>query len=187
MTAAMAPRGPDGAGVVARERVALGHRRLRIIDLSEHAQQPMVDAELGLSIVFNGAIYNYRELRDELESKGHRFFSHGDTEVILKAYAEWGERCVERLSGMFAFAIWERDSGRVFLARDRLGIKPLYLAPIAEGPALRVEPARAARGRRHRHRDRSDRPAPLHDAARHRAGAAHDPARRAEARARPRR
>ncbi|MFT3927477.1 MAG: N-acetylglutaminylglutamine amidotransferase [Myxococcales bacterium] len=133
MTAAMSTRGPDASGVVARSRIAFGHRRLRIIDLSEHAEQPMVDADLGLSIVFNGAIYNYKELRAELEGRGRRFFSHGDTEVILKAYAEWGERCVERLSGMFAFAIWERDSGRVFLARDRLGIKPLYLAPLADG------------------------------------------------------
>lgn len=133
MVAALTPRGPDGHGIVARDHVALGHRRLRIIDLTEHAQQPMVDAELGLSIAFNGAIYNYRELREELMQRGHRFFSHGDTEVILKAYATWGERCVEKLSGMFAFAISERDSGRVFLARDRLGIKPLYLAPFDEG------------------------------------------------------
>ena len=133
MTAAMDMRGPDGGGIVARKRVAFGHRRLRIIDLSEHGEQPMVDASLGLTIVFNGAIYNYSELRAELEGHGHRFFSHGDTEVILKAYAAWGERCVERLNGMFAFAIWERDSGRVFLARDRLGIKPLYLAPLKQG------------------------------------------------------
>jgi asparagine synthase (glutamine-hydrolysing) len=133
MNASMQARGPDSEGLIARGSVALGHRRLRIIDLSEQAEQPMVDAQLGLSIVFNGAIYNYRELRQELEAEGHRFFSHGDTEVILKAYAAWGERCVERLNGMFAFAIWERDSGRLFLARDRLGIKPLYLAPLANG------------------------------------------------------
>jgi asparagine synthase (glutamine-hydrolysing) len=133
MTDAMVPRGPDASGLVARDRIALGHRRLRIIDLSDSAQQPMVDPALGLSIAFNGAIYNYRELRGELEQKGHRFFSHGDTEVILKAYKEWGEKCVERFYGMFAFAIAERDSGRLFLARDRLGIKPLYLAPIANG------------------------------------------------------
>jgi asparagine synthase (glutamine-hydrolysing) len=133
MTDAMASRGPDGAGMVVRDRVALGHRRLRIIDLSDCAQQPMVDAQLGLSIAFNGAIYNYRELRAELEQKGYQFFSHGDTEVIVKAYAAWGERCVERLSGMFAFAISERDSGKLFLARDRLGIKPLYLAQLAGG------------------------------------------------------
>lgn len=122
----MRRRGPDASGLVARDRVVLGHRRLKIIDLSEAAQQPMVDADLGLSIVFNGAIYNYPELRTELEGKGYRFFSHGDTEVILKAYHAWGADCVQRLNGMFAFAIAERDSGKVFLARDRLGIKPLY-------------------------------------------------------------
>ncbi|HEY6881645.1 MAG TPA: N-acetylglutaminylglutamine amidotransferase [Polyangiales bacterium] len=133
MTDAMVARGPDASGLLARDRIALGHRRLRIIDLSDSAQQPMVDPVLGLSIAFNGAIYNYRELRAELEQKGHVFFSHGDTEVILKAYKEWGERCVERFYGMFAFAIAERDSGRLFLARDRLGIKPLYLAPLANG------------------------------------------------------
>src|SRR3546814_10265436 len=88
----------------------------------------MVDSALGLAIVFNGAIYNYRELRAELEAAGYRCFSSGDTEVILKAYHAWGERCVERLNGMFAFAILERDGGRMVLARDRLGIKPLYLA-----------------------------------------------------------
>jgi asparagine synthase (glutamine-hydrolysing) len=122
----LAPRGPDGSGLFHTNRWAFGHRRLKIIDLSEHAQQPMVDNELGLGIVYNGAIYNYPELRDELLAQGYQFFSHGDTEVILKAYHAWGEACVERLSGMFAFALWERDSGRVFLARDRLGIKPLY-------------------------------------------------------------
>ncbi len=122
----MVPRGPDGDGLLVRGHVALGHRRLKIIDLSEAAQQPMVDAQLGLSIVYNGAIYNYPELRAELEGKGYQFFSHGDTEVILKAYHAWGEQCVEHLNGMFAFAIVERDTGRMFLGRDRLGIKPLY-------------------------------------------------------------
>jgi len=110
--------------------MAFGHRRLKIIDLSEHAQQPMVDNELGLGIVYNGAIYNYPDLRRELQGRGYRFFSTGDTEVILKAYHAWGESCVARLSGMFAFAVWERDSGRVLLARDRLGIKPLYLTQV---------------------------------------------------------
>jgi asparagine synthase (glutamine-hydrolysing) len=133
MTEALAPRGPDGSGVVARGRVALGHRRLKIIDLSEGAQQPMVDSELGLTVVYNGAIYNYRELRSELEGKGYRFFSSGDTEVVLKAYHAWGEAFVERLYGMFAFAIAERDTGRVFLGRDRLGIKPLYYADVQGG------------------------------------------------------
>jgi asparagine synthase (glutamine-hydrolysing) len=92
----------------------------------------MIDPELGLAIVFNGCIYNYRELRAELVSAGYRFFSEGDTEVILKAYAHWGVACVERFFGMFAFCLWERDSGRVVLARDRLGIKPLYLSQTAD-------------------------------------------------------
>ena len=97
----------------------------------------MVDPALGLAIVFNGCIYNYPELRAELEGQGYRFFSHGDTEVILKAYHAWGPRCVDKLYGMFAFAIWERDSGRVVLGRDRLGIKPLYLA---ETPGMSGSP-----------------------------------------------
>jgi asparagine synthase (glutamine-hydrolysing) len=121
-------RGPDAGGAFSQDSVALGHRRLSIIDLAAASAQPMVDPELGLAVVFNGCIYNFRELRSELVGKGYRFFSQGDTEVILKAYKEWGPRCVERFYGMFAFAIWERDSGRVVLARDRLGIKPLYYA-----------------------------------------------------------
>lgn len=131
MAARMQRRGPDADGLVRRGRFAFGHRRLKIIDLSEASQQPMVDSELGLTIVFNGAIYNYPELREELEAKGYRFFSQGDTEVILKAYHAWGKDCVTRLNGMFAFAIYERDGGRVVLARDRLGIKPLYYS---QGP-----------------------------------------------------
>ncbi len=126
MMRVMVPRGPDGEGLVRRGRWALGHRRLKIIDLSDCAQQPMVDAQLGLSIVFNGAIYNYPELRKELEGKGYTFFSHGDTEVILKAYHAWGKACVEKFNGMFAFCIVERESGRAFMARDRCGIKPFY-------------------------------------------------------------
>jgi len=110
--------------------VAFGHRRLSIIDLAAASQQPMIDPVLGLAAVFNGCIYNYRELRGDLAAKGYRFFSQGDTEVILKAYAEWGPRCVERFHGMFAFAVWERDSGRIVLVRDRLGIKPLYYAEL---------------------------------------------------------
>jgi len=124
----MTPRGPDSSGAFLQDRIALGHRRLAIIDLAAASQQPMVDPDLGLAVVFNGCIYNYGELRAELSAKGYRFFSHGDTEVILKAYAAWGLRCVERFNGMFAFALWERDSGRIVLARDRLGIKPLYYA-----------------------------------------------------------
>ncbi|CAN5491931.1 N-acetylglutaminylglutamine amidotransferase [soil metagenome] len=127
MADAMEPRGPDGAGVWSQGRVALGHRRLKIIDLSEAGAQPMVDAELGLAIAWNGCIYNYEELRRELSGHGYRFFSHSDTEVLLKGYHHWGDRFVDHLKGMFAFAIVERDSGRVLLGRDRLGIKPMYL------------------------------------------------------------
>jgi asparagine synthase (glutamine-hydrolysing) len=133
MVEVLAPRGPDGGGVFTQGRVALGHRRLKIIDLTERAQQPMFDPHLGLTVVFNGAIYNHAELRAELEGMGFRFFSSGDTEVVLKAYRAWGEACVERLFGMFAFAIVERDAGRVFLARDRQGIKPLYWADVPGG------------------------------------------------------
>jgi asparagine synthase (glutamine-hydrolysing) len=133
MQSVLTPRGPDAGGVFQMNRLATAHRRLKIIDLSEHAQQPMVDNELGLGIVFNGCIYNYRELRAELRALGYRFFSEGDTEVILKAYHAWGIGCVDRFHGMFAFAVWERDSGRLTLARDRLGIKPLYVAELDNG------------------------------------------------------
>ncbi len=126
MSEVMGKRGPDGQGMHLQGNIALGHRRLKIIDLSERAHQPMVDNMLGLNIVFNGCIYNYPELRTQLESQGYRFFSNGDTEVILKAYHHWGPECLKRFNGMFAFAIAERDSGKLFLARDRLGIKPLY-------------------------------------------------------------
>jgi asparagine synthase (glutamine-hydrolysing) len=126
MSESMGTRGPDANGCFTQGPVAFGHRRLKIIDLSESSQQPMFDAQLGLSIVFNGAIYNYPELREELTQKGYTFFSKGDTEVILKAYHAWGPHFVKKLNGMFAFAIHERDSGRLILGRDRLGIKPLY-------------------------------------------------------------
>ena len=113
-------------GVHAMGRAAFGHRRLKILDLSECGAQPMVDNELGLTTVFNGLIYNFRELREELEGHGYRFFSHTDTEVLLKAFHKWGPACVERFLGMFAFAILDRDTGVLTLGRDRLGIKPLY-------------------------------------------------------------
>ncbi|MEU5549627.1 MULTISPECIES: N-acetylglutaminylglutamine amidotransferase [unclassified Micromonospora] len=128
MAATMCDRGPDGGGVWAQGPVALGHRRLKIIDLSAASGQPIVDSAAGLTGVFNGCIYNYRELRAELAAKGHHFFSSGDSEVVIKAYAEWGLDFVDHLVGMFAVAITERDTGRLVLARDRLGIKPLYLA-----------------------------------------------------------
>src|SRR3954471_9824252 len=126
-------RGPDAGGVFVQGKLGFGHRRLSILDLAPTSQQPMLDPELGLGTVFNGCIYNFKELRQELRAQGYRFFSDGDTEVILKAYHAWGLRCAERFVGMFAFAVWERDSGRVVLARDRLGIKPLYLAQAPDG------------------------------------------------------
>jgi asparagine synthase (glutamine-hydrolysing) len=128
MTGAMVTRGPDSDGVVAHGPVALGHRRLSIIDLSARGAQPMVDSDLGLTLVFNGCIYNYQELRAELEAAGYRFFSAADSEVVIKAFHRWGTHCVERFKGMFAFAVADRETGVVTLARDRLGIKPLYLA-----------------------------------------------------------
>jgi len=132
MADVMDSRGPDGSGAWASGRVALAHRRLKIIDLSNRASQPMVDAELGLTAVFNGCIYNYRALREQLAAAGYRFFSGGDTEVLLKAYHHWGDAFVDRLQGMFALCIVERDSGRVVLARDRLGIKPLYTSETSD-------------------------------------------------------
>jgi len=126
MMASLARRGPDHQGVYADGPLAFGHRRLSIIDLSAHSHQPMVDKALGLTLVFNGTIYNYRELRRELAALGYRFFSEGDTEVILKAYHAWGEDCVERFDGMFAFALWSEADQALFFARDRAGIKPLY-------------------------------------------------------------
>jgi len=118
-------RGPNHEGSFFSEAVGLGHRRLSIIDLSEHANQPITDAASKLSIVFNGTIYNYPQLRKELIQLGHSFTSSGDTEVILKGYAQWGKASVEKLVGMFAFAIWDENKQELFLARDRMGIKPL--------------------------------------------------------------
>jgi len=135
MLAVLVPRGPDHGGSYTDGALAFGHRRLSIIDLSERGNQPMVDPELGLALVFNGTIYNHPELRRELEGRGYRFFSGSDTEVILKAFHAWGERCPERLHGMFAFAVWDLRNRRLFLARDRLGIKPLYYSQ--DGARLR--------------------------------------------------
>lgn len=132
-------RGPDGAGLWAQDGIALGHRRLSIIDLSPAGAQPFTDAKLGLTIAFNGCVYNYPELLAELKAEGYEFAGHSDTEVILKAWHRWGTDAPSKLHGMFAFAIAERDTGRLHLVRDRLGIKPLYLADIsdADGSALR--------------------------------------------------
>ncbi|AGL19940.1 N-acetylglutaminylglutamine amidotransferase [Actinoplanes sp. N902-109] len=121
-------RGPDAEGLWHRGPVAFGHRRLQIIDLSAAGAQPMTDEQLGLTLVFNGCIYNYQQLREELRGYGYTFFSTSDTEVILKAYHRWGTDCVQHFLGMFAFALLEQATGTVVLARDRLGIKPMYLA-----------------------------------------------------------
>lgn len=135
MMARLARRGPDHEGITLDGPLAFGHRRLSIIDLSAHAHQPMVDKALGLTLVFNGTIYNYRELRRELAALGYRFFSEGDSEVILKAYHAWGEDCVARFNGMFAFAVWNEADQSLFLGRDRAGIKPLYYS--LDGARLR--------------------------------------------------
>src|SRR3954452_11227209 len=133
--ASLSPRGRDASGVWAREGVGMVHRRLAVIDLSERGAQPMRDEAAGLTVVFNGCIYNHLELRDELGALGHAFASTSDTEVILKGWAQWGEALPSRLHGMFAFVLHE-DAGRTVLVRDRLGIKPLYLAEV-DG-ALRI-------------------------------------------------
>ncbi len=126
MLSQLTRRGPDHGGSYSDGALAFGHRRLAIIDLSIRSNQPLVDAELGLALVFNGTIYNYRTLRSELETLGYRFFSDGDSEVIVKAWHAWGSDCVARLHGMFAFAVWDANQQTLFLARDRFGIKPLY-------------------------------------------------------------
>ena len=141
----------------------------------------MVDSDLGLTLVFNGCIYNYQELRAELEAAGYRFFSTADSEVVIKAFHHWGVRCVDRFKGMFAFAIAERDTGVVTLARDRLGIKPLYLASLARPAAIRLHGAGAAQRRRRGHRTGPPGPAPLHDLPLRGARTADDLPRRAQA------
>jgi asparagine synthase (glutamine-hydrolysing) len=132
MCDALAHRGPDGAGVWSEPGVALGHRRLSIIDLAG-SPQPMLSADRSSVIVFNGEIYNFRELRRELAGAGFVFRTAGDTEVILAAYARWGPDCLTRLDGMFAFALYDCRRRRLFLARDRLGVKPLYHARLPDG------------------------------------------------------
>src|SRR5271166_2108162 len=132
-TQSLAHRGPDDSGtILLRDSVSepveigLGNRRLAILDLSALAHQPMHDAETGNWIVYNGEIYNFREVRNELEQAGTSFVSHSDTEVLLKAYARWSEQCLAKFRGMFAFAIWDAPRHRLFIARDPMGIKPLY-------------------------------------------------------------
>ncbi len=127
MSDSLVHRGPDGAGLTLSGQVGLVHRRLSIIDLAG-GRQPMSCEQGRLSISYNGELYNFKELRAELERRGHRFSTRSDTEVLLQAYAEYGPACVEHLRGMFAFAIWDNSRQQLFLARDRLGIKPLYVA-----------------------------------------------------------
>lgn len=132
MCDALVHRGPDGAGVWSDHGVGLGHRRLSIIDL-EGSPQPMHSADKRTTIVFNGEIYNFRELRRELTGEGFQFLTEGDTEVILAAYQRWGVDCLKRLDGMFAFALFDAEKRSLFIARDRLGVKPLYLAELSDG------------------------------------------------------
>jgi asparagine synthase (glutamine-hydrolysing) len=132
MCDALVHRGPDGSGVWTDQGIALGHRRLSIIDL-EGSPQPMHSADQRAVISFNGEIYNYRELRRELQGEGVQFQTDGDTEVILAAYQRWGVDCLSRLDGMFVFALFDREKRELFLARDRLGVKPLFLAELSDG------------------------------------------------------
>jgi asparagine synthase (glutamine-hydrolysing) len=126
MAATLSHRGPDQDGFFCSERVSLGHRRLSIIDLSENGRQPMFNEDGSVVVVFNGEIYNFAELRSELEQKGHVFSSRSDTEVIIHGYEEWGLKSIDRLRGMFAYALYDLKRTRLLLVRDRIGIKPLY-------------------------------------------------------------
>lgn len=126
MTDAIAHRGPDGEGQYVDRNVGIAHRRLSIIDLSPRASQPMISEKNDIVITYNGELYNYREIKKDLKEKGYKFYSDSDTEVVLYAYAEWGEKCVSLFNGMFAFSIWDKRNNCIFIARDRYGIKPLY-------------------------------------------------------------
>jgi asparagine synthase (glutamine-hydrolysing) len=132
LTAVLAHRGPDGQGVWVHGPVGLGHRRLAVIDLSAAGRQPMSNEDGAVRVTYNGEIYNFAELRSELELRGHRFRSATDTEVVVHAYEEWGVECVKRFNGMFAFALWDGRRRRLWLARDRLGIKPLFFAHLRD-------------------------------------------------------
>lgn len=135
MTSALAPRGPDGEGFWQAPGVALGHRRLAVIDLTDAAAQPLGNEDGSVQVVFNGEIYNFAELRAELAGCGHVFRSHGDTEVLVHGYEEWGDDLVTRIDGMFAFALWDARKRRLLAARDRMGKKPLYFASITRAGA----------------------------------------------------
>lgn len=119
-------RGPDDEGIYLDENISIGHRRLSIIDLTKKAHQPMFNDDGTLVIVYNGEVYNYKEIREELKRLGYSFFSTSDTEVVLKSYKEWGEKCLSKFNGMFAFCIYNIKEKKLFVARDRFGIKPFY-------------------------------------------------------------
>ncbi|HKN83325.1 MAG TPA: hypothetical protein VJW17_07810, partial [Pyrinomonadaceae bacterium] len=125
-------RGPDDEGLFIAENVGLGHRRLSIVDVAA-GHQPMTNEDNSLFIIYNGEFYNHADYRDELIARGHRYQTHCDTETILHLYEEHGESCVNYLRGMFAFAIWDRNKRELFIARDRLGVKPLYYVHTSDG------------------------------------------------------
>ena len=152
MTSTMVNRGPDAGGVWCSAHAAIGHRRLSVIDL-EGGEQPMRAALRGSAkaepeaedenqvvLTFSGEVYNFTELRSELTALGHQFRTRSDTEVVLHAYLQWGADCVTRLNGMFAFGIWDERRQELLLARDRLGVKPLYYAPLPDGVLFGSEP-----------------------------------------------
>ena len=132
MCTVLSHRGPDNAGIWIGGNIGFGHTRLSIIDLSHSGNQPMSNEDESVWITFNGEIYNFPELKDELVKRGHTFKSHTDTEVIVHLWEEMHERCVDRLQGMFAFAIWDANTRSLFLARDRFGKKPLLYAALPD-------------------------------------------------------
>ena len=136
MSEVLAHRGPDGSGIWTAPGIGLGHRRLSIIDLSDAAAQPMLTPDEAVAISYNGEIYNFREVRAELETLGHHFRTESDTEVILAGWRQWGPECLTRLNGMFAFALYDAGQDALFLARDRLGVKPLFYAELSDGALI---------------------------------------------------
>ena len=135
MNQVQAHRGPDEGELYIEPGIGLGHRRLSIMDVSS-GQQPLFNEDGSIVVIFNGEIYNFEDLARELAGLGHVFRTHCDTEVIVHAWEEWGEDCVDRFRGMFAFGLWDRNQELLFLARDRLGVKPLYYAELADGMFL---------------------------------------------------
>ena len=183
MTETMALRGPDAGGVWIDRHVGLGHRRLAIIDLAGGVQPMQVEDDAGrtiASLIYTGEVYNFVELRDQLSRLGHRFKSQSDTEFVLRGYMKWGDGVVERLNGMFAFAIWDVRSEELFLVRDRMGVKPLfYYPPRRRAVRLRAEsdPRASERGiageqRRVSRNPRARKESRNHDLCRHARGAA---------------